>query len=384
MATLGVLASVGLILLFLVEGFEAMVLPRRVTRPYRMTRLYYRFTWRLWRGAALRIRPPKLRQSFLSWFGPLSILGLFATWIAGLILSFALLQTALDTPVNVLGSQQVRGDFWVYLYLSGVTFFTCGFGDVTPVPGTGRFLTVLEAGVGFGFMAVIIGYLPVLFQAFSQRETTIALLDARAGSPPTAGQLLLRLAQARHVAAVDPLLAEWEQWSARLLESHLSFPLLSYYRSQHDNQSWLAALTAILDTCALLMVGVEGADPYQARLTFATSRHALVDLALVFGTPPRSPDPDRLPMGQLRQLRETLCAAGLVMRDGKASWERLEELRGLYEPFANALARYFLFDLPSVWTDKPEIDNWQTSAWMRRAPGIVGLSPPPVADDHFE
>jgi hypothetical protein len=384
MAILGVLTSIGLIVLFLVEGFEAMVLPRRVTRPYRLTRYYYRFTWRLWRGVALRFSRPKLRQAFLSWYGPLSVLGLFATWIVGLIFSFALLHAALDSPVLVLGGEPLRGDFGVYLYLSGVTFFTCGFGDVTPVTASSRFLTVLEAGTGFGFMAGIIGYLPVLFQAFSQREVTIALLDARAGSPPTAGQLLLRLAKARHVAAVDPLLAEWERWSAQLLESHLSFPLLSYYRSQHDNQSWLAALTAILDTCALLMAGVKGADPYQARLTFAASRHALVDLALVFGTPPRPPEPARLTQGQLNQLRENLCGAGLVMSDGQSVDRRLAELRELYEPFANTLSRHLLFDLPPVWSDSPAVDNWQTSAWMRRAPGIAGLSTPTMSDDHFE
>jgi hypothetical protein len=384
MAILGALASTGVILLFLAEGFEAMVLPRRVTRPYRLNRLYYRLTWRLWRGVALRIGQRKLRQTFLSWFGPLSVFGLFGMWIGGLILGFALLHLSLDTPVLVLGSDQVRGDFGVYLYLSGVTFFTCGFGDVTPVPGPGRLFIVLEAGLGFGFMAVIIGFLPVLFQAFSQRETTIALLDARAGSPPTAGQLFLRVAQAGHIVAVDPLLAEWERWSAQLLESHLSFPLLSYYRSQHDNQSWLAALTAILDTCALLMAGVEGADPYQARLTFAAARHALVDLALVFGTPPQPPEPDRLPGKELAQLRKVLCKAGLVMPDVPDSDRRLTELRGLYEPFANALAGFLLFDLPPVWTDKPPVDNWQTSAWTRRAPGIAGLSAAAGPDDHFE
>jgi hypothetical protein len=384
MTILGVLGSAAVILVFLLEGFETMVLPRRVTRQFRLTRFYFRFTWPVWRHVAAWIGRPRLRQSFLSWFGPLSILGLFAFWILGLMLGFALLHTALDTPVLVSGGEEVRGGLGMYFYLSGVSFFTVGFGDITPATGLAKFLTVLEAGVGFSFMAVIIGYLPVLYQAFSQRETTISLLDARAGSPPTAGQLLYRLAQSRHVAAVDPLLAEWERWSAQVLESHLSFPPLSFYRSQHDNQSWLAALTAILDTCALLMAGVEGADPYQARLTFAMARHALVDLALVFSTPPRPPESDRLPAEELPRLRTHLCGAGLKMRDGPAFERQLQELRELYEPFALALGEFFCFVVPPVWTQKPAVDNWQTSAWTRRAPGIVGLSAPAVPDDHFE
>src|SRR5207249_10659172 len=155
---------------------------------------------------------------------------------------------------------------------------TLGYGDVVPTGAWGRSLAVAEAGIGFGFLAVVISYLPVLYQAFSRREITISLLDARAGSPPSAGELLRRLAHARSLAGVGPLLVEWERWSAELLESHLSFPVLSYYRSQHDNQSWVAALTTILDTSALLIAGVDGPDGHQARLTFAMARHAAVDL----------------------------------------------------------------------------------------------------------
>ena len=133
----------------------------------------------------------------------------------------------------------------------------------------GRFIAVVEAGIGFGFIAVIIGYLPVLSQAASLREITISLLDARAGSPPTAAEGLSRAARGGPISGIEPFLAEWERWSAQLLESHLSFPVLVYYRSQHDNQSWLAALVAVLDGCALLIAGVKGVNSYQAQLTFA-------------------------------------------------------------------------------------------------------------------
>src|SRR5262249_8204919 len=163
-----------------------------------------------------------------------------------------------------------------YLYLSGTTFFTLGLGDVTPGAPLGRTLTVVESGLGFFFLAVVVGYLPVLYQAFSGRETTISLLDARAGSPPSAGECLLRLARSGNLAAIDAVLVGWERWAAELLESHLSFPVLSYYRSQHDNQSWLAALASILDTCAILMVEIKNANLYQAQLTFAMARHAAV------------------------------------------------------------------------------------------------------------
>jgi hypothetical protein len=372
-------ASLVLIVFVLSDAFEAMLLPRRITHQYRFARFFYVTSWTPWAALARRMRPGRLRNAFLSVFGPLSVPVLMGAWALGLILGFALLQWSVGSPLHTPGDEAT---FSAYLYLSGVTFFTLGFGDVTPAQPPGRFLAVAETGIGFAFLAVVISYLPVLYQAFSHREVTIALLDARAGSPPTASELLTRLAQRNNLAPLDRFLEEWERWAAEVLESHVSFPVLSYYRSQHDNQSWLAALTAILDTAALVIAGVKGVDPYQARLTFATARHTVVDLAQVYKVPPVEPDPDRLPDDRLRRLREGLRAAGLDLREGTVVDGTLVELRGMYEPFVNALSRYFLLDLPPVLTDSPPVDNWQTSAWMRRTCGIGALTPPEPGDDH--
>jgi hypothetical protein len=266
--------------------------------------------------------------------------------------------------------------------MSGVTFFTLGYGDVTPVTAFGRLLAVIEAGVGFGFLAVVIGYLPVIFTSFSVRELQVALLDARAGSPPTAGQLLLRVARSRHGPALDPLLVQWEAWSAQLLESSLSFPVVCFYRSQHDNQSWLATLTVVLDTCAMIATGIQGVDPYQARLTFAMARHALVDLALVFHTPPQENGADRLSEETYARLRTMLAEAGMQTADGPEARRNLLELRAMYEPFVFALANFFVYKVPPFLSDVRTVDNWQTSAWTRRTAHLEQLGGAPL-DEHF-
>jgi voltage-gated potassium channel Kch len=377
---IGVAGSITLIFLILLDSFETTVLPRRVTHRFRFARLFYAVTWSVWRTVALRIPAGKAREAFLSLYGPSSLLGLLTTWVLGLIFGFASLHAALGTGFR---SPDGQPGFGALLYWSGVTFFTLGYGEITPASPLGQALAVVEAGLGFGFLAIIIGYLPVIYQVFSSREVTIALLDARAGSPPTAAQCLLRLARSGNLTALDPFLAEWERWAAELLESHLSFPVLSYYRSQHDNQSWLAALTAVLDTCAFLIVQVKGHNPYQAQLTFAMARHAAVDLALVLRTTPLVPGSDRLAGTQLQELRRQLQSAGLGLHQGMAVDARLAELRGMYEPFVNALAQRLLFTLPPVFAETTPADNWQRSAWMRRAPGIGNL-PPTTGDDHFE
>jgi hypothetical protein len=374
-------ASLCLIVLVLLDVFESMLLPRRVTRHFRFVRLYYTYSWAPWAALARRMKPGKRRNTFLSYFGPLSILVLFSLWSLGLISGFALLQWSLGSALHTPGDPP---DLPLYFYLSGVTFFTLGFGDVTPAQPLGRFLAVAETGIGFASLAVVISYLPVLYQAFSRREVTIALLDARAGSPPTASQLLIRLARGRNLGMLGRFLEEWERWAAELLESHISFPVLSYYRSQHDNQSWLAALTMMLDVSALVIAGVRGADPFQAQLTFATSRHAVVDLAQVFGVPPIEPVPNRLPEDRLQRLREAFIASDLELPVGEAVDRKLGELRGMYEPFLNALSRHFLLMMPPILPDSAPVDNWQTSAWMRRTRGIGDLARFEPGDDHAD
>jgi hypothetical protein len=385
MSALLAAASVLLILATLIDAFEATVLPRQVMHRFRFVRLYYRTSWKVWGSAADRLFQGKRREAMLGWFGPLSLLGLFASWVLGLIIGFALLNWSLGTTMHSIEAAGADGavGFSTYLYWSGVTFFTLGYGDITPVSALGRIFAVVETGMGFGFLALVISYMPVLYQGFSRREVTISLMDARAGSPPSAGEVLIRMARAGNVAAADQLLAEWERWSAELLESHLSYPALAYYRSQHDNQSWLAAVTTMLDTCTFLLAGLKTNDPYRAQLTFAMARHAVVDLSLVLKLQSIDRQCHRLTTDQLRWLREQLQAAGVEMHDVEVAEPRLAALRAMYEPFVSALSRHFHFALPAIVLDQPAIDNWQRSAWMPRTPGLSDLAASEVGEKHF-
>ena len=359
------LLSLAVLVSVLWEGFETLVLPRRVNRELRFTRLFYRVAWRLWSDVGRKMKPGGHRETFLSVFGPLSLVLLLVIWAASLVVSFAVLFWSLHFALR---GEEGAPNFATYVYMSGTTLFTLGYGDVTPQTPLGRALAVAEAGVGFGFLAIVIGYLPVLYGAFSRREVTISLLDARASSPPSAVEMLRRQAQGGGLVGLEPLLRDWERWSAELLESHLSYQVLLYYRSQHDSQSWLGALTAILDTCALAIVTADAqrngaAALWQAKMTFAMARHAAVDLNLILDTPPLPPEPDRLPPADLARARRILGDAGIPLADGAPAEARLAELRAQYEPFVNALARHLLLSLPPWLLPENSFDNWQTSAW---------------------
>src|SRR5512136_2338242 len=294
-----VIIGIALILVVLWDAFETVVLPRRVTRRLRLVRAFYRLTWPLWSAAVRALSSRKRQENYLSFYGPLSLPVLLGFWAAVLIAGFGLLYGA---PGNAIKTPEGHASFGACLYFSGTTFFTLGLGDISPNGAMARLLVVLEAGMGFAFLALVIIYLPALNQSFSRREITISLLDSRAGSPPPAAEMLRRHVRENAIDSLTQLLHEWERWSAELLESHLSYPVLVYFRSQHDNQSWLAALTAVLDTCSFVMSSLEGTCARQAQLTFAMARHAVVDLSLVLHTAPRKLAIDRLPAADLAAL----------------------------------------------------------------------------------
>jgi len=350
--------AIVLLLGILWDAFQTIVLSRRVSRRFRLSRGFYRVLWTPWRALARRFPAGNRRENVLTVFGPLSLLLLMAVWALGLVFSFALLHWGLG---SLLAEANGASGFGIDVYMSGTTFFTLGLGDVTPRTTLTRALTVLEAGTGFGFLALVISYMPSISQAFSRREASISMLDASAGSPPTATRLL-REHFRDDDAALAGLLRDWERWSAELLESHVSFPVLAYFRSQHENQSWVAALTAVLDLCALLITRVEERSIPTARRTFAMARHAVVDLCAVFRLPPVPPPVDRLPRAEEQRLESLVALEGVRLRADETSAAKLRALREMYEPYIHALSTFLLMPLPA-WIPPDDMpDRWHTIA----------------------
>jgi Ion channel len=377
------IAGAVIILAVLLDAFETVVLPRRVQRHFRITAWFYRHTWRPWRALVRHISSASRRENFLGYFGPLSIIFLLVLWASGLIFGFALLQYGAGEHVQ-LSNERIT--FGRLVYHSGETFFTLGYGDIVPISPLSRFLAVLEAGLGFGFLGTVIGYLPTLYASFSRREVQISLLDVRAGSPPTACELLARLGTASDKRLLDQVFRDWERLASEVLESQISYPVLCYFRSQHTNQSWLGALTAILDTTALVIAGVDALPTEQAKMTFAMARHAVVDLAQVVHAEYDRGFPDRLPPESRARLRNALEGRGVRLRESDEFTEKLTNLRAKYEAYAHALAQTLLINLPPWMFDERHRDNWQAGPWdqLIQSKGLGAVSSSQKTfDEHF-
>lgn len=349
------LICASLIAAILHDAFEVMLLPRRVKSKTRIVRYFFKGTWSFWSATGSKISSEDRRHNFLGLYGPLSLVLLLVVWAAGLICAFGGIFWSLN-PTQFSSHQWLN-----QAYFSGVTFFTLGYGDIVPHLAWSKVLAVFEAGTGLGFIAMVIGYLPVMYQLFSRREALVIMLDSMAGSPPVSTTVLCRYAEAHELDALDGFLLRWQQWAAELLESQLSYPMLAYYRSQHDNQSWLAALTAVMDVSVLIMVRVDGVRTLQARLTFATARLALIEMGRVLGAGPHPFAEERLSSGGFAEIRSKLAAARLRFVDEEEAEERLAAFRSTYEPFLNGLANHLLLSLPCWSSNVDQLDNWMNS-----------------------
>ncbi|HYU46325.1 MAG TPA: potassium channel family protein [Terriglobales bacterium] len=377
------LATIGgivLIFVILLDAFETIVLPRRIKRSFRITAWFYKSTWIPWSRLAQHIKSANRREGFLAYFGPLSLILLLGFWAVGLIFGFACVQHGLGEHLQLSGEKITFGKV---IYHSGETFFTLGYGDIVPSNASARALAVLEAGMGFAFLGVVVGYLPVVYSAFATREIEISLLDARAGSPPSATEFLSRLGCCPEQLVLDGIFRDWERWCAELLSTQISYPALVFFRSQHSNQSWLSALTVMLDVTSLIMTGVDGIHPDQAKLTFAMARHAAVDLAQVVNAQYSPHDPERNTVEDLKRMREELSQHGVTFYDGPDASERLAELRALYEPYVYALARRLFMILPPWVRPEYKKDDWQGGPWDRAIQARALQRPGHAVDDHF-
>ncbi|HEV2675402.1 MAG TPA: potassium channel family protein [Aliidongia sp.] len=368
MATIAAV-SAGLVLIVLVmqDVFEVLLLPRRVRRRWRLAGILFKTTWSGWSCVARLLPEGHGRAAFLSIYGPLSVVVLYLAWASTLIFGYGLCQWGFNADGPAAPS--LLSD----LYFSGSTFFTLGFGDVVPHTRTGKVFAVMEAGSGFGLIAAVIGYLPVLYQLFSRREAHIIQLDARAGSPPSALSLLAGHADGDAMGELDMFLRAWEVWGAELLESHLSYPMLVAYRSQHDNQSWLAALTTIMDTSAVVLCGLKGTKTFQARMTFAMGRMVIIEMTKVLGLSPATPATGRLTTERYEVFMGRLSQIGLQPAETGAE-ERLAAFRTTYEPFLLALSQFLMLRLPD-WMPTSTPDNWQTSIHGDLAKRLVDDAP---------
>lgn len=327
------------------DGFATIVMPRPVEPLRRTSGLVYFVTWHAWKAIGRRLPAGSARTRFFSVYGPLSVVVLLAFWGSLVIFAFALIYHGLGVrSVDAPGDEEVA--FPAILYMSGSTFLTLGLGDVVATSMLGRLFVILEAGSGLTFLSLIVTYMPTLDGAYVMREVGSLRIQSRAGRPPTATGLLRGYAGPGGESHLAGDLDEAERWMATTAVSHVSHPVVAYYRAQRWGTSWIVALTIMLDVCAILIA--EGRTPAldRARSTFRMGLRLLEDVSKTLGIPVRPRPIPRLTAADLASLDATLATGPIRLTMGPEQGEKLIRLVSLYDPTLHALAEWLVVDLP--------------------------------------
>jgi hypothetical protein len=335
----GLPLGVAILLWTAVDVVRTIVMPRAARGRFRLARGLFYVVWIPWKRIALARKTSRGRERVLALAAPFFFIALLAGWVLLALIGYALM---FWSPAFSGGISHANISFTRALYVSGASLSTLGSGSVT---GSTRALQVAAAITGLGLFAVVIAYLPVLYQAFNRREVGVLLLDARAGSPPSGPELLHRMGSAGVASLLPDLFAEWERWVADVLETHMSYPLLALFRSPHDDTSWVTALGSVLDAATLILTAVDGVAHQWAKLLYGTGVHAVEDLFYYFRLEEREAVISRQ---EFEDVLETMREDGYQTRPLDEAFARFTEARARYAPRLDALSSLLAVP-PGLW-----------------------------------
>jgi len=334
--------AIGLVLVWAVfnDVFSSVILPRPTPSRFRPAAMLVRTTWRLWRSRYVGEARADQRERRLGVYAPAIVIALLFLWIAMLVAGFGLMLYALRDQVHP------NPDFGSALYFAATSILTIGFGDFVATAWPARTVAIVAGIAGLGVVALGITYLFSLYGSFQRREVLVVTLDESAGAPPSGVTLLETYARLGMGKDLDLLFGRWESWCAEVLESHVAYPILAFFRSTHDNESWVSALGAVLDASTLLQTTIAAGPQGHAHLTGGIGAHLVEDMT---GFLRLAGDDD---VGVERQefdsARDRLSAVGYALRPADESWQAFATMRGRYASRLNALAR-FLAVPPTLW-----------------------------------
>jgi hypothetical protein len=344
MNLLALVAGIALIAVVAWDVFETIVVPRPTPGRFRIARPLTRRTWRAWRAICLRYATGLRQQLLLGIYAPALVMLLLGTWMLVLVFGYGLVFFALggelSPPVHDLG---------MALYFAGTSILTLGFGDVVATGGLARLAAVTAAAAGLGVVALVITYLFSLFGSFQRREILVVTLGARAGAPPSAVALLETYARLGMVEELPALFAEWERWSAEVLDSHVAYPILGYFRSSHDNASWISALGAVLDAASFVLTTLRGIPRGQAELTKRVGAHFVEDIGNFLGL--RARDGSSVDRAAFDDAYARLAAAGYALEEPDTAWAGFMRARSSYAARLGVLADYWAVSA-TRWTEE--------------------------------
>lgn len=317
-----------------------MIVPRSVGGRWRPSAYVSRLGWRAWKAGALGIRDAERREDTLALYGPVLLVTLLALWVGLLVLGYGLVFWALRGGIS--GHPGFDG----CIYFAGSTMLTIGFGDIVPQWGIARFAALCAAASGLGVVAVVTAFLFQTFAAFQRREAFVMTVSERTGAPPSGVEFILQHVRLAIASDIGDVLRDAQQWISEVLETHLAYPSLTYFRSSHDDESWVGTLGALLDASTLLITTVELGFRGEAELTLRAGTHLVQDFGAFFRLPHE--ESAGVEREEFAVAYRAMGDAGITLRPLDEAWDAFSSTRTRYAAALDAMARWWRIP-PARW-----------------------------------
>jgi hypothetical protein len=342
----------GALLVFLVvwDLFQTIVVPRPSPGRFRLSRYLVRSFWRVTRAVG-RGTNGEAHETLLGLFAPFATLVLLVVWLGTLILGYGLILFALRDQLA-----PSPHDLGTAIYFAAGSVLTLGSAEILAAGPAARVVVVVAAASGLGVVALVVTFLFSLYGSYQRREIQVVTLQAAAGAPPSAVAMLETYARLELTGRLPDLFAEWERWAAEVLDTHVAYPLLGFFRSSHDNLSWISALGTVLDAASLILTTIEGVPRGEAELFRRVGSHLAEDIrnlgfqAGVAAAPGTAGTRSGLDRAAFDEACRRLAAVGYVLAGGDQAWAAFEEARSAYAERLEVMAAYWATPA-NVWLD---------------------------------
>jgi hypothetical protein len=338
------IAGVAVVLLIASDVFQSVIVPRP-TYVWRPSALISRSGWRVFGVVGMRMNDFERREAFFGVYAPMLLVTLMIFWVTSLAFGFGLIFFALRGELSPSPET-----YWSAVYYAGTSLLTLGFGDIVAKHGIARALSLAAAALGLGTFSIVTAFLFSLFAAFQRREAFIVTMRERTGAPPSGVDFIERHVDLDMLGELGATFGRAEEWIADIMETHLAYPVLSYFRSTHDQQSWVGTIGAFLDAATIVITTIDIGHVGAAKMLSRLGRHLVSDYAFYFEY-----DFDRenggapgIDRGEFDQVYDRLSGKGLRMREREAAWVEFAALRGSYALPLNIMARWWRIP-PALW-----------------------------------
>ncbi len=316
------IVGLAIVILTLSSAISSFVLPRSARS--QLNRIVFGLLRRVFDFILHFARSYRQRDAIMAYYAPIGLLLLLPTWYVLILIGYACMYWALEV-----------GDLFAVFRISGSSLFTLGF-DISKTPPV-TLVAFSEAMLGLMLVGLLIAYLPTMYSAFARREQAVNLLEVRAGSPPSALEMLLRFHRNHGLDKLSDYWKTWESWFADVEESHTTLPALIFFRSPRGENSWVTAGGTVLDAAAITLSCLE--IPYEVsaalciRAGFLTFRR----IADYFDIPnPHDPHYPSTPIcierREFDEAMDQLAAAGLPLKaDREKAWRDFAGWRVNYD-----------------------------------------------------